>query len=173
MNELSGEQKTLLSEMHLISLDLADSKNGAVIVNQDETVSIMINEEDHLRIQLMLPGLQLDEALKQIDKIDDLLEERLDFAFDEKIGYLTACPTNVGTGMRASVMIICRCYNDGPDWANIFYYNTSGASSTRYLWRRLPGKRQFIPDFKSDNLGQIRRRYNPKCIGSSPSNTDE
>lgn len=105
MNELSGEQKTMLSEMHLISLDLIDSKNGAVIVNQDETVSIMINEEDHLRMQMMLPGLQLDEALKNIDKIDDLLEEKLDFAFDEKIGYLTACPTNVGTGMRASVMM--------------------------------------------------------------------
>ena len=105
MNELSQEHKTLLSEMHLISLDMIDSKNGAVIINQDETVSIMVTEEDHLRIQMMLPGLQLDEALKKIDKIDDLLEERLDFAFDEKIGYLTACPTNVGTGMRASVMM--------------------------------------------------------------------
>ncbi|HHY70611.1 MAG TPA: protein arginine kinase [Thermoanaerobacterales bacterium] len=105
MNELSQEHKTLLSEMHLISLDMIDSKNGAVIINQDETVSIMVNEEDHLRIQMMLPGLQLDEALKKIDKIDDLLEAKLDFAFDEKIGYLTACPTNVGTGMRASVMM--------------------------------------------------------------------
>lgn len=105
MNELTAEQKTMLSEMHLISLDLANSENGAVIVNQDETVSIMINEEDHLRIQMMLSGLQLDEALKQIDKIDDLLEQNLDFAFDEKIGYLTACPTNVGTGMRASIMM--------------------------------------------------------------------
>lgn len=105
MNELTAEQKTMLSEIHLISSDLANSENGAVIVNHDETVSIMINEEDHLRIQMMLPGLQLDEALQQIDKIDDLLEEKLDFAFDEKIGYLTACPTNVGTGMRASVMM--------------------------------------------------------------------
>jgi protein arginine kinase len=91
--------------MHRISMDLTDSKNGAVFVNKDETVSIMINEEDHLRIQIMLPGLQLDEALKKIDGIDDLLEGKLDFAFDEKIGYLTACPTNVGTGMRASVMM--------------------------------------------------------------------
>ncbi len=105
MAELPEEHKILLSEMHLISPDLASSKNGAVIVNQDETISIMINEEDHLRIQVMLPGLQLDEAFKEIDKIDDLLEAKLDFAFDEKIGYLTACPTNVGTGMRASVMM--------------------------------------------------------------------
>ncbi|MDD4569656.1 MAG: protein arginine kinase, partial [Tepidanaerobacteraceae bacterium] len=105
MNELSGPQKNLLSEMHLISPDLTGSKNGAVIINQDETVSIMINEEDHLRIQTMLPGLQLDEAFLSIDKIDDMLEEKIDFAFDEKIGYLTACPTNVGTGIRASVMM--------------------------------------------------------------------
>jgi len=105
MNELTEEQKIMLSEMHFISLDLANSEKGAVIINQDKTVSIMINEEDHLRIQVMLPGLQLEEAFRQIDKIDDLLEERLDFAFDEKIGYLTACPTNVGTGMRASVMM--------------------------------------------------------------------
>jgi len=105
MNELTAEQKIMLSEMHFISMDLANSEKGAVIVNQDKTISIMINEEDHLRIQVMLPGLQLEEAFKQIDKIDDLLEEKLDFAFDEKIGYLTACPTNVGTGMRASVMM--------------------------------------------------------------------
>lgn len=105
MADLSDEQKILLSELHLISPDLASAADGAVVVNQDETVSIMINEEDHLRMQVMMPGLQLDEAFQEIDKIDDLLESKLDFAFDEKIGYLTACPTNVGTGMRASVMM--------------------------------------------------------------------
>lgn len=105
MADLSDEQKILLSELHLISPDLAYAADGAVAVNQDETISIMINEEDHLRIQVMMPGLQLDEAFQEIDKIDDLLESKLDFAFDEKIGYLTACPTNVGTGMRASVMM--------------------------------------------------------------------
>ncbi len=105
VNELPQEHKTLLSELHLISLDMVDSKNGAVIINQDGTLSIMINEEDHLRMQMMLSGLQLDRVFKEIDKIDDLLEEKLDFAFDEKTGYLTACPTNVGTGMRASVMM--------------------------------------------------------------------
>lgn len=105
MNELSSEQKTMLSEMHLISPALTGAKSGAVVVNTDQTISIMINEEDHLRMQLMLPGLQLDEAFKQIDKLDDLLEEKIDFAFDENIGYLTSCPTNVGTGLRASVMM--------------------------------------------------------------------
>lgn len=105
MKELSSEQRTLLSEMHLISPDMTDSLKGAVIINQDETMSIMINEEDHLRMQTMLSGLRLEEASELADKIDDLLEEELDYAFDEKKGYLTACPTNVGTGIRASVMM--------------------------------------------------------------------
>jgi len=105
MNELSNEQRLLLSELHLISPDMTNYLKGAVIINQDETMSIMINEEDHLRIQTMLSGLQLGNAYKIADEIDDLLEERLDYAFDEKKGYLTACPTNVGTGIRASVMV--------------------------------------------------------------------
>ena len=104
MSELTAEQKTMLSEMHLISMDLANSEKGAVIVNQDESISIMINEEDHLRIQVMLPGLQLEEALKQIDKIDDLLKKSWTLPLMKK-SVLTACPTNVGTGMRASVMM--------------------------------------------------------------------
>ncbi len=105
MSQLTEEQKNTLVEMHLISPDLAKSKNGAVIINQDQTISIMINEEDHIRIQTVFPGLQLHEAYDLASKVDDALEEELDYAFDEKIGYLTACPTNVGTGIRASVMM--------------------------------------------------------------------
>lgn len=105
MDEITNDQRMLLAEMHLISPDLANSEKGAAIINQDQTISIMINEEDHLRIQTMLSGLQLEETFDLADKIDDLLEESLDYAFDEKKGYLTACPTNVGTGIRASVMM--------------------------------------------------------------------
>lgn len=105
MDSLSQDQRTMLAELHLISPELASSDKGAVIVNDNETVSIMVNEEDHLRIQVVFSGLQLDKAYELADKIDDLLEEKLDFAFDEAIGYLTACPTNVGTGIRASVML--------------------------------------------------------------------
>lgn len=105
MSSLSQDQRAMLAELHLISPELASSDKGAVIVNDDETISIMINEEDHLRMQAVFPGLQLDNAYDLADKIDDLLEEKLDFAFDETIGYLTACPTNVGTGIRASVML--------------------------------------------------------------------
>jgi protein arginine kinase len=105
MKDLSEEQKSLMVEMHLISPDMAASNKGAVIINEDKTVSIMINEEDHLRIQTVFSGLQPEAAFDLASKIDDVLEEKLDFAFDEKIGYLTACPTNVGTGIRASVMM--------------------------------------------------------------------
>jgi len=75
------------------------------VVNRRQTVSIMINEEDHLRMQSIRSGLQLKQAFKLIDKIDSALESKLDFAFDPRLGYLTACPTNVGTGMRASAML--------------------------------------------------------------------
>ena len=103
LNEL---QKRVLVEKHLISLNLAnESRKGAVALSKDESVSIMINEEDHIRIQCMYSGLQLFDAWKIANKIDDIFEQNLDYAFDEKRGYLTSCPTNVGTGIRASVML--------------------------------------------------------------------
>ncbi|MFG6150743.1 protein arginine kinase [Halobacillus sp. B23F22_1] len=106
MNELQQIEKRVLMEKHLISPHLIDhSKNSAALISQNEQVSIMINEEDHIRIQLYFPGFQLDRALEQASQLDDWLEEKVDYAFDENRGYLTACPTNVGTGMRASVMM--------------------------------------------------------------------
>lgn len=105
MKDLSFNDRQLLVEMHLISPDLASSEKGAVIVSSDKTFSIMINEEDHIRIQVIFPGLSTESAYEMAGKIDDVLEESLEFAFDEKLGYLTACPTNVGTGIRASVML--------------------------------------------------------------------
>lgn len=73
--------------------------------DERETVSLMVNEEDQLRLQVMRSGLSLDESWQDIDKVDDLLEQKVTYAFSEEFGYLTACPTNVGTGMRASVML--------------------------------------------------------------------
>ncbi|QQZ09520.1 protein arginine kinase [Heyndrickxia vini] len=106
MDDLQTLQKKVLVEKHLISPNLADeSSHGAVILTSEEDVSIMINEEDHIRIQCLFPGLQLKEALEKASKIDDLMEEHIDYAFSEKLGYLTSCPTNVGTGLRASVMV--------------------------------------------------------------------
>lgn len=98
--------RQLLVERHLISKPhaLAEGSRG-VAVGGDESVSIMVNEEDHLRIQVLRSGLQLEEAWEQINAIDDSLEGVLDFAFHPRFGYLTACPTNVGTGIRVSVML--------------------------------------------------------------------
>ncbi len=97
----------LLVERHLISKHHAEAEDvpRAVAIGMDETFAIMINEEDHLRIQVLRSGMQLAEAYDQIDRIDDILEEKLDYAFSRRFGYLTACPTNVGTGIRVSVML--------------------------------------------------------------------
>lgn len=104
--DLNDLEKRVLVEKHLISPALAnESRNGAVILSRNESVSIMINEEDHLRIQCLYPGFQVKEAWQAASSIDDLFEASLDYAFDERRGYLTSCPTNVGTGIRASVMM--------------------------------------------------------------------
>ncbi|MGO4890087.1 protein arginine kinase [Anaerobacillus sp. MEB173] len=106
IDEIKANQKRVLVEKHLISPHLAEqSKHGGVLLSEDESVSIMVNEEDHLRIQCLFPGFQLNEGLVLASGIDDWIEEKVTYAFDEKRGYLTSCPTNVGTGLRASVMM--------------------------------------------------------------------
>ncbi|WP_338450495.1 protein arginine kinase [Niallia oryzisoli] len=106
MQDLQPLQKRVLVEKHLISPNLAeDSNNGACLLSENEEISIMINEEDHIRIQCIFSGLQLQEALSMANEIDDWIEDYVTYAFDETVGYLTSCPTNVGTGLRASVMM--------------------------------------------------------------------
>ena len=94
------KEKYLLS-----SALLANEKNGAVLIDKDENLSIMVHEEDVLREQCIMRGFRLTEAYKKLALIDDALSKTIDFAYDQNLGYLTACPTNVGTGMRASVML--------------------------------------------------------------------
>ncbi|MDX8363107.1 protein arginine kinase [Cytobacillus sp. IB215316] len=106
MNEMQPIEKRVLVEKHLISPQLAeDAPFGACILSENEEVSIMINEEDHIRIQCLFPGFQLSAALEKANELDDWIETHVDYAFDEQKGYLTSCPTNVGTGLRASVMM--------------------------------------------------------------------
>ena len=106
LQDLSALEKQVLVERHLISREHAAKGVGsAVVMNRRQTLSIMINEEDHLRMQSIRSGLQLKQAFKLVDKIDSALENKLEFAYDQRLGYLTACPTNVGTGMRASAML--------------------------------------------------------------------
>src|ERR1700720_3311236 len=106
LQDLSAMEKQVLVERHLISREHAAKNVGsAIVMNRRQTLSIMINEEDHLRMQSIRSGLQLRQAFKLVDKVDSALEGKLDFAYDAKLGYLTACLTNVGTGMRASAML--------------------------------------------------------------------
>lgn len=106
-DQISVIDRQILVEKHLISPGHAEKSEffRGLMVNEDGSLAIMVNEEDHLRIQCFLPGLQIKEAYSLVQQLDDALEKRLDFAFDERQGYLTSCPTNVGTGMRASVML--------------------------------------------------------------------
>ncbi|MDP4146242.1 MAG: protein arginine kinase [Bacillota bacterium] len=102
----SESENSSFLEKHLISSNLINNhKKAAFILDKDETISIMINEEDHVRLQCINAGFNLDETYSIANNIDDVLESNLEFAFDERFGYLTACPTNLGTGLRASVMI--------------------------------------------------------------------
>lgn len=106
MEELSDEEAVSLVERHIVSPEFISDRQGkAILMSEDESVSIMINEEDHLRIQVLREGLSLKEAAETADRLDTLLGESLSFAFDPEFGYLTQCPTNLGTGMRASVML--------------------------------------------------------------------
>src|SRR5699024_12238149 len=106
MHDLTNVEKQDLVEKHLISPHLVKYTDAAgAMISENEQVSVMINEEDHLRIQLYFPGLQLAKALEEAFKIDNWIEEEVNYAYDEIKGYLTSCPTNVGTGMRASVMM--------------------------------------------------------------------
>lgn len=105
MSELNPEARRKLAEQHFVSPDLLKSPYGGVLLDRQEHMSIMINEEDHIRLQVIMGGNCLKEAWDLADKVDDVLEEQLEYAFCEEWGYLTACPTNLGTGLRASLMM--------------------------------------------------------------------
>lgn len=106
MDNLGALDRQILVERHLISREhAAKSAGSGLVLNHEETFSVMINEEDHLRMQALRPGLQLKQAWTAIDELDSDLEKKLDYAFDPEIGYLTACPTNLGTGIRVSAML--------------------------------------------------------------------
>jgi protein arginine kinase len=106
IEELTPNDRLVLVEKHLCSPQFIENPHlRLLLVNQEQSISIMVNEEDHLRIQAITPGNSLDQALDLANQVDDYLESTLDYCFDECCGYLTACPTNVGTGIRASLML--------------------------------------------------------------------
>ncbi len=106
MKDISEQDAELLKERYLISRDLiAHGKISAALISEDESISVMINEEDHVREQYFIKGFDLGRAYERISGIDDIISDSIPFAYDEELGYLTACPTNLGTGLRASVML--------------------------------------------------------------------
>ncbi len=106
MAGLNHLERQVLLERRLISREfVADREGAALVVSHDEQFGIMINEEDHIRMQAMRPGFQLQEVWDSIDSLDDRISKELPYVFDRNLGFLTSCPTNVGTGMRASVML--------------------------------------------------------------------
>jgi len=106
LDQIAALERDFLLERHLISREMAAGEDFRLVaVGPDETLSIMVNEEDHLRLQCLASGLELRKIWQRINEIDDQLDECLNFAFSPRWGYLTACPTNVGTGIRCSVMV--------------------------------------------------------------------
>ena len=104
-SSMTEVDKQTLYEQHLASPEMLNRKAGSLLLSKDETMSIMLMEEDHIRLQIILGGFQLDKAWELADKVDDVIEEHVEYAFDDEFGYLTSCPTNTGTGLRASVMM--------------------------------------------------------------------
>lgn len=106
MEDMNEFDRVAMVERHLISPEFADGGRGKMLITtENEEISIMVGEEDHLRIQVILPSFEIEKALLIADRIDTELDKELHFAFDKRLGYLTQCPTNLGTGMRASVMM--------------------------------------------------------------------
>jgi protein arginine kinase len=106
VDDISDLDRQVLVERHLISRQLAEGEGSrGLALSREETEAVMVNEEDHLRVQVLRSGLQLEECWQRISELDDQLGRELEFAFDPRLGYLTACPTNLGTGMRVSVML--------------------------------------------------------------------
>ena len=106
ISDLSDLERQILVERHLISRELSGTKSGAgVVISRDQSFSVMLNEEDHLRLQVLRAGFSLKKAWTAINDLDSALEDNLDYAFSADLGYLTACPTNLGTAMRASAMM--------------------------------------------------------------------
>lgn len=107
LSSMDDITKLSLIEKHIISPDFAldSNKTGAILINEEENICIMINEEDHLRIQVLSAGLELENSLDLAIELDDVINKLVNYAFNDRFGFLTTCPTNVGTGLRASVMV--------------------------------------------------------------------
>lgn len=139
--------RQFLVERQLVGRELADAAGArSVLIDEGETFSLMINEEDHLRMQVMHSGFDLEAAWEQINIINDQIDSRVNYAFHERLGYLTACPTNVGTGLRVSVMLHLPALVITQQMKGLPQPAKNGARRPRPLRRRLAGDGRFLPD---------------------------
>lgn len=160
MSEVNNIERLSLVERHLISIDLINHVDmGALILSKDESISVMINEEDHIRAQCILKGMNLRECYKTIDKYDNALSNEMPIAYDSDFGYLTACLTNVGTGMRASAMLFLPAIT----LSNVIENYVSHASRMGITVRGVYGER-------SNPEGCMYQISNSKTIGLSEQN---
>jgi protein arginine kinase len=157
MSELTPLDRQILLERRLVSREFVSDLPGSVlIVTTNEESGVMVNEEDHLRLQAMRPGFQLREVLQEIDAVDDQLAKYLPYAFDSNLGYLTSCPTNVGTSMRASVML----HLPGLVLENQIHAVIQGVGKLGMAVRGIFGE-------GSENLGNLYQVSNQSTLGES------
>lgn len=159
LSSLNEMERLAMVERHLISSELANKKQETgLVMSENESTAIMINEEDHLRIQSLIGGMNLEKAYKKANAIDDYVCEELGFAFDEKYGYLTSCPTNVGTGLRASYMVFLPALGG----ANKINRLSDEVAKYGVSLRGIYGE-------GTNGLGYIYQLSNQKTLGSSES----
>lgn len=158
MSSLAELDRVFLLERHLISREHCSTRKtgNSVFVARGENCSIMVNEEDHLRLQVMTAGMQLEELWQLVDHVDSLLTERLQYAYSDDLGFLTACPTNVGTGIRASVML----HLPGLVFANQIEAITQAVHTIGFAVRGLYGE-------GSDTDGNLFQISNQSTLGES------
>jgi hypothetical protein len=168
VDHLERLDRQFLVERQLISRELADSHGArAVCFTDEENVSLMVNEEDHLRMQVFHSGFDLDACWQQISRLDDQLEERLPFSFSQELGYLTACPTNAGTGIRVSVLL----HLPGLVMTGEEGLHGPAEDQPRGPWtvrRGDAGDGGLLPDLQSDHPGEGRRKADPVDQGRGP-----
>ena len=160
MTDLSHLQAVSLAERHVISPEFTSCEEGTgLLISSDESVSIMICEEDHIRLQVMKSGLALSEAYKTADSIDNSLDKSLHYAFDERIGYMTADPTNLGHA-RFCLSSSAGAHCLRPDKRHLKHCFKARAEYRRSLRKQKEARGRHLPDFKQDHFGHHgRHRY--------------
>ncbi len=159
VNGLNPLDRQFLVERQIISRELSNGEGPrGVAISSRENVAIMVNEEDHLRVQFMLSGFRLSEVWDAVDQLNDDLEEHLAYVYSPQLGYLTACPTNVGTGIRVGVMLHLPGLVQTKQIDKVFRPPENQLGRARPVRRGEPGVGRLLPDLQPANSGQERAR---------------